>query len=454
MPRIPMLFLFLMAFLPAPGVWADAAGGQGDSTVLTLGSAILSAITHNPEIIAAKSRIEASSERIVQARSGMLPQINFTESFQRTTNPMWAFGTKLNQENINQQDFAPDLLNDPDPLNNFASRIWMAWPLFDAGQTWYGLRQAGADKTAAEWAFDRTRQEVIYKTIEAYTDLLLARDSVTVVEHAVNTAKTHLRMVENRFQNGLVVKSDVLRTRVHIAELEQDQVTARSRVATARAALNLVMGRRTDLEAMPADKLSATPFPQKPLAEWVQTALTHRPDLKQVQSRLDMAELEIKKSRAAHWPFLDVNGAYEMNSEDFGDQAENYTIGANITFNLFSGLRTSARTREAVNLVGEARANQQGLIQQARLETEKSYYDLLSADSRLISAKLSTELAEEALRIIRDRYENGLLNIDSLLDSELALYRAGNNYCSALKDHVQARAGMALATGGLNPDFQ
>lgn len=61
-------------------------------------------------MMAAKSRTKASGERITHARSGMLPRVYITESYQRTNNPMWVFATKLNQGVITQDDFATDFL--------------------------------------------------------------------------------------------------------------------------------------------------------------------------------------------------------------------------------------------------------------------------------------------------------------------------------------------------------
>ena len=83
-------------------------------------------------ISAAQSQVEGADARITQARSGFLPQLNFREYASRTNNPMWAFGTKLNQGMITQQDFEPDRLNNPNAINNFASTFSTTWPAFPA----------------------------------------------------------------------------------------------------------------------------------------------------------------------------------------------------------------------------------------------------------------------------------------------------------------------------------
>ncbi|MDO9262457.1 MAG: TolC family protein [Desulfosalsimonadaceae bacterium] len=420
---------------------------------LSLQQAIHVSLISNPMLSAARSRREASGDRVTQARSGLMPQVYFTQSFQRTTNPMWVLGTKLNQGVMTAGDFAPDLLNDPDAIDNFNSRFWFLWPLLD-GPTIYGWRQADLGETASGEALERTRQETIARTVEAYADVLSARHQVTVIDQTIDTAAAHLKMIEKRFENGMVVKSDVLRAKVHLAELEQNRAIAKSAAAVARASLNTVMGEAADQELKLSTQLCKTKETLPELTELITTAVSQRPDLKQMDMEVKMASSEMNKAKAGHWPSLNLNGGYEYNSEDFHDANENYAIGADITVNLFSGGRITGQTREALNKLSEAKSQKQALLQQIRLETEKSYYDLLSADMRITTSELAVQNAGETLRIVSNRYDTGLLNIVSLLDAELALYRCNTNYYTALQDHVKARVRLALALGTLDENFR
>ncbi len=420
---------------------------------LSLQEAIHASLAANPMLSAAHARREASGDRLTQARAGLLPQVYFTQSFQRTTNPMWVLGTKLNQGVMTSGDFAPDLLNNPDAIDNLNSRFWFLWPILD-GPAIYGWKQAGLGQNASEKALLRTRQETIARAVEAYADLLSANHQVTVVDQTINTAAAHLKMIQKRFENGMVVKSDVLRARVHLAELEQNRAIARSNAAIARASLNTVMGSATDQDLSLTTQLSKTTDTLSALPELMTTAVSRRPDLKEIELQIKMATSEINKAKAGHWPTLNLNGGYEFNSEDFHDANKNYSIGADLTINLFSGGRITGQSREALNKLSEARYQKQALLQQARLETEKSYYDLISADLRITASELAVQNAEENLRIVTNRYDTGLLNIVSLLDAELATYRCRTSYYTALQDHVKARVRLALAMGTLDENFR
>ena len=241
-PILPIVGLWVMAI----GLLLPAAPTRPDQATpplsLTLSEAIQQALAHNPRIETAASQLDASQARVSQAKSGFYPQVNIQEAFNRTTNPMWAFGTKLNQEVITEADFDPARLNSPDPINNFATMISVEWPLFDSGQTWVGWRQAEADREATDRMLDRTRQEVIAQTAVAYTGTLLAVKYLVVVEQTLETAVAHRKLIRSRYEHGFVVKSDLLRAQVRIADLEQQRLRAESDIDIARANLNATPG--------------------------------------------------------------------------------------------------------------------------------------------------------------------------------------------------------------------
>ena len=448
-------FVLLATFYPGRLVKiACAEPVAADCSNLTLQVAIQNALEKNPHLDAAQSRVSASAERITQANSGFYPKVYVSEAYQLTTNPMWAFGMKLNQKIIAQKDFDPASLNDPSSIDNFNTMLWMNWPLFDSGQTWFSRQQAETAHQATAAGLDRTRQQIVSQTVAAYTDLVFAKESVAVVEQALQTAAVHLRLIEDRYNSGLTVKSDLLRARVHMSELEQQKVEAGSQYLIAQAALCAVMGEDVLNDAVPVTPLSETKVPAKALAEWIDMALVDRPDLKEIKFHEQTARTEIKKARSAHWPSVNLNGSYELNTADFDDMANNYTVGANVTLNLFSGNGISARERESLYRHNETSANLRAMNQKIQLETRSAYYKLHSAEKRIQAATLSVDAARETLRIVSDRYDNGQVSIVSLLDAELTLTRAKNNLNMALKDHMQSRVQLALAVGNLGETFQ
>lgn len=422
-------------------------------TPLSLGQSIKIGLAQSPRIASARSRVAASEATVGQARSGFYPQVDITESYNRTTNPMWAFGTKLNQEIISSADFDPTRLNDPKAIENFGTTLSATLPVYNRGQTWIGWKQAKLHSQAISYQRDRIRQQVIADIVVRYFGVLLAHERLLVVNQALKTAEAHRKSVGSRFKSGLVVKSDVLRAEVRIAELEQERLQAQSQEEIARAALDAAMGVEIGRAFELVTKMRRHSALGDPLKIWISTALKSRPDLQQMRLQEMMAEQEVKKATAAHLPGIYVSGSYELDSEDFTKTANNYTVGALMRVNLFSGFGLQAKVHEAKAGVRQMRAMVEQLELRVKVETRKAFLEAHSAWQRINVAEAAIAQAEEGLRIVRNRYESGLFTIVNLLDAEVALEQARMHYFQSLHDLEIATARLKLAAGTIDETF-
>ena len=421
---------------------------------LSLEEAIQLALSKNPIISAVTSQLDVSAARVTQARSGLLPQLNFSESFTRTDSPTGVFSAKLNQGVFSQQDFDVNTLNGPDPRNNFATNFSVTLPVFESGQNWIGLSQAKLDLEATHMEVSRTRQQVIAETVIAYTAVLLAIENVRVVEQALTTARAHLHLVRSRVQSGLVVRSDLLRAEVRVAELEQERLQSQSEVEIARATLNATIGLDIANVFRLTNPLERGGRIQDLLADWTAEAMENRPDLAQMKYQEMVAEKEVSKAKAAHLPSVHLLGNYQINTESFSDTADNYTVGATLTLNLYSGNNLHSRVVEARAKLSRVRALRQRLELAIAVEIKQAFLQAQSSWNRIGVAHGAVAQAEEGLRIVRNRYENGLYTIVNLLDAEMAFQQARLNYIGALHDYNVSRVQLALAAGTLDEGFR
>ncbi len=445
---ISFLSWLALAVPPVAGVQATAP--------MTLQEAVAVAVQHNPQIIGARYEVAAAEARTIQARSGLLPQLDVSETYNQTNSPLWTFGTKLNQGVITAQDFNPDTLNDPDAIDNFKTALTLSWRLFDGAQTWIAWRQAKQNQEAGRLALLRTEQSVIARTATAYMGALLADQNRKVVEQALETAQAHLKVVRDRQQSGLAVKSDVLRAQVRIGDLEQQRLQAASQVKVALAMLSATMGGQggdsgTLVLASTFDKGEVI---QGSLEQWIKKALDQRPDLRQITIQEEIARKQISRARTGHYPTLALQGNYETNSEDFSDSKDSYTVGAMVTLNLYSGQRISAQTAEAKAMLAKIQSMRQGLGLGVRVETQKAFYEAQSMWQSIQVAQTAVDQAEEGLRIVANRYQNGLLALISLLDAQVALQQAQTHLFKAMHDYKVARISLALASGSIDRTFK
>ncbi|MFH0731274.1 MAG: TolC family protein [Pseudomonadota bacterium] len=419
----------------------------GEIKPISRSRALSLALSQHPRLKVFQNRRDMAVERVTQARSGFLPRIAFSERYSRTNTPMWAFGTKLNQETITQLDFDPDRLNHPDAIDNFLGTLSLQWSIYDSGRTWYGSQQAVEVAAVANLDLQRTRQQVIAATAIAYDGVLLALSHLQVIDQAISLAEASLRLVTQRFEAGFVVKSDLLRAQVRLMDLKQKRYTADSRVAVAGAALNAAMGEPMERRYRPTDELGMASVPSRSMAEWIGMALLQRPELQQLTKQETIAAKEIDKQQAAHLPSFGLFGNYDINSEGLDCDAGSYTVGAMMEVALFSGFRDVSRTREARAAVKAVRASRSDLVAGIEVETRQAFYETASAGERIGVAETAVSLAEENRRIVSDRYQNGLLTIVELMDAETALQEARNNRCQALYDYRVSYVRLQLAAG-------
>jgi TolC family type I secretion outer membrane protein len=433
---------------------AARAGEPSSLSLLTLEEAIKTGLDKNPMMSVARFQIDASTARISQARSGLYPRIDFNESFVRTTSPAQAFSMKLNQEEITSQDFDPASLNNPSAVQNFASTLSLSMPLYEAGQIRGGVEQARLGQESASFSAERVRQEVITGIVAAYVGVLLGQDRLQVIHQTLETANANERMVRSRYQNGFVVKSDLLRAEVRLAELEQERLNARSQVDVARAVLNAAMGLETErvFQLVRLDEKDLSP--PGSLDKWRRESMKNRPDIQHLRVQEMIAEEELKKARMAHLPSLYLTGSYEINSENFSQSADNYTMGVLLRLNIFSGFGNESKVHEAVANLRQMKARVRHFELAIEVETRQAFSQAQSSFERIKVAEAALNQAQEGLRIVRNRYENGLFTIVNLLDAEMSLQQAKTNHLRSLHDYKVAMAQLFLAAGTMNENFR
>ncbi len=99
--------------------WCSGAGFRRGSDAqerpLTLDEAIAKALVRNPDAEAAQEAEKVGEARHQQAVARFLPRVDYIESFNRSNNPVFVFGSLLNQGRFTEENFAIDKLNNPEP---------------------------------------------------------------------------------------------------------------------------------------------------------------------------------------------------------------------------------------------------------------------------------------------------------------------------------------------------
>lgn len=455
--RMPSLVVCLILICCITTAWGQSQEipqyAYTHPSALSLQQAVQIALGENPVLAAAKSQVEIAEQRVIQGRSGFLPRLNVSEGLQRTNNPTQVFSNKLNQENFTESDFAINRLNQPNAINDFATNFTATWPIYDGGRSWHGWQQAKIGKDASAYALERSRQQVIARTTAAYAGVLLAVENLAVVEAALKTAGANLSIASNRYGSGMAVKSDLLQAQVRQSDLEQQKLMAESQIEVGRSILNAAMGVPDQLRFELTDRLETPLSLDGTIESWLSISQDRRLDLKELNAREAMAKEEIEKAKAAYLPSLDLIGNYQIHTEDFDGSADNYSVGAVVSLNIFSGLETSAKVSEAQAAFRQVQALRRQMHSQVALEVRQTYVQAASAFQRISVARQMVVQAEESLRIVANRYATGLLTIVDMLTAETTLQQARTTFAQTLHDYSVGKTNLRLAAGVLDPEI-
>mgnify|MGYP001562280237 FL=1 len=118
---------------------------------------------------------------------------------------MWAFGHKLNQESITSSDFAPDRLNNPDPIDNWGTTFTLSQPLYTGGKVAAYKEQAILAREACLKDRERTLQEVLFEVTRAYYGITLAESNLDMVRDALNSADVSMKSAQMQRDAGVIM---------------------------------------------------------------------------------------------------------------------------------------------------------------------------------------------------------------------------------------------------------
>ena len=439
--------LLVLAALPA---FAQQSA-QPDS--LTLAQAVQIALEKNPEHKAALADTRVASADVGAARSYLLPHLTFSEAATRSNDPVYVFGSKLRQQRFATPDFALNVLNRPEPYGNFATRFGGTWNLFDSFASWHGVSRAQRLQEAAGRQMDRTDQEIVFRVIESYYGVLLAKKQLEVAEQAWKTAQSILGESRDRFQSGVAVESDLLSAQVRLVARQQDLIRARNNVALARAQWTSAMGLASQGDFEPAEALAERTLPAVALEQAVELALQKRPDLGRVRSEEQVQQQTVAMAKSAFGPRINAFAGWEADNPTFvaGGGGNNWMAGIELQIDLFQGGAKRAQLSRERAAAEKIAALKQVATDAIRLEVRRAYYEVDAARQQAEVARAAVEQSQESLRINQNRYDAGLSTISDLLAAEESARRSQTDYWEAVYHYHTGYAGLELATGILTP---
>ncbi|MDD5541782.1 MAG: TolC family protein [Acidobacteriia bacterium] len=437
------------------GTSGQTPGSPIPATPLSIKQAVSIALQNNNSYRAAQQGRDAAKTKISQALSNYLPQLNFDETITRGNNPVYVFGSLLTQRQFGPENFNIVSLNRPDALDNFQAKLSLQQVIYDAGKIRGYVGQARLGEEIARKDVERTKQELIFRVVKAYTLHLLARSGQQVAEDAVKTAAAAQTRADSMFQSGMIVESDKLAAQVFRSRMEEALLQARNQVALSMAALNFELGLPVDSPVEVSSDLTEARFDAPPETSLFQQALEQRPDYLQTLLMKDIAKKGVTVARSEFLPQAGFFGSWESDTQTLTQRGgNNWIVGAQVHINLFHGRGDQARLEEAKANLERSTSMSQYMSSAVKLQVKQASLDLETSRQRLDVTQSAIAQAEESLRITLNRYGAGLTTITDLLRAQTDLTQARTAHLQALFDHRIAKANLELASGTLNENSE
>lgn len=409
MSRKKIIFPLLILVSLLSNAYSTSILAQDSTRYLSLNEAITNSLQNNQSVQLAEMDEKIAGARYKQTEAIYLPQIALSYTAMSTNNPLNAFGFKLQQKSISGSDFNPDLLNHPSGTPDFSTKIDVLQPIVNL-DIWYQKKAAATQTEMYQLQTTRTREFISFEVQKAYLQLAFTYDMVSVLEEALQTTKAVNKFTSDHFEQGLIQRSDVLNTEVQIKTVETNLSKARSNIKNASDYLSLLMHLPTGIiYSINKNEVTIKGAQKMEIADT-------RADFLAMQKAIMASDFLIESNKKSYLPRLNAFGSYQLNDSrmlGFGSNA--YLAGVQLSWDIFKGNRT--KNTIATQTLEKNKLNEQLSQQkdQNRLALNKALRDLNDSNFEILQQEKSVEQANEAFRILQNRYQQGLANTTDLL---------------------------------------
>ncbi|MDE3200123.1 MAG: TolC family protein, partial [Acidobacteriota bacterium] len=254
-----------------------------------------------------------------------------------------------------------------------------------------------------------------------------------------------------RVQAGLAVDSDQLLATANMAERKQDELQAQGDLDTAWAGLEQAIGAKLPAEKRTLQALAERKYDVPNLDAAVAEAYKSRTDRKSLAEQAAAQKSGLQAAKSSLGPTVSLFGSWEADKQAFaGSGGNNWMAGAEIRLDILP-LAKRQQIAAARVALERTQAAQKSADNEIRLEVTRAWIAHRSAAQRLEVARAAVDAASESLRIVKNRYDAGLVVITELLRAEDAQRRSTAGYWQAVSANTLTWADLQFAVGTLDP---
>jgi outer membrane protein TolC len=430
--HLPVM-LGLATLLAAPAVAQEA------SLRLTLEEAIARAEQNSLRVAELQARVEVAAAVEAGREAARRPALAFLGGYTRTSH--------VDEYTLPLQPFNPLY---PDVPDNYRTRADLQWPIYTSGRQEALGRAAGAERDAAGFDVSAARLDARLEAARAFWALVTATQTETVVQRALDTLDAHLRDLRSRLDQGLIPPNDVLTAEAQRSHQQVLAIEARNLRQVARADLRRVIG---DDSGRDVEAAGVTDAAGLAATGTLEAARSQRPERRALTSRIEGAREREAAAAAGAKPQISITGGYDYarpNPHIFpraDDWNYSWDASVNVSWSLWDGGRRRAEQAEAAANTRVLMARSADFDRQLAFEVEQRRLDLDSSIAAIAATQDGVRAAQEAQRVVGERFAAGVATNTDVLDAQTDLLQAELDRTRAIASAHLAMARLERAVG-------
>jgi len=401
-----------------------------------------SAQSNDPVFAAARAAQQAGAEKLPQGRSLLMPSVNLSAN------------TTYNDQTTQYRGvFAIPGAGGNHRFNSNGYGITLVQPLFRQ-QSWLAYTESELQVAQTDAQLRIAEQDLVLRSAQAYFDVLIAQDSVTLAEAQKSAIAEQLAQAKRNFEVGTATITDTHEAQARFDLISAQQIAAENNLEIKRNALQqLINAQPMNLNSLGKQFKLEAPLPAD-MEKWVNDAQLNSPQLSIAQAGMELADKEVTRNMGGHLPTVDLVANYSKSSANgggfgLGSDSTNKSVGVQLNLPLFQGGATNSKWREAQANSERAKQELENARRSVASQTRQSYLGVVSGIAQVKALQQALVSSESVLDASHLGQEVGVRTNLDVLNAQQQLYSTRRDLYQAQYNYLLSQLRLKAAVGAL-----
>ena len=411
-----------------------------NSNAESFNAALSKAFKNNSELNAERENINISVQEYKISQGNYLPTVTLS-------------GSKSSEDTnkLTNQSGGDATINDVDPLTKSIS---ITQTLIDFGRgAELSKNKIGLELAKAKLL--KKEQDILYKTTEAYTSLVLANEKLKINTDNVELLSRQVETDQIRVERGQITLSDVSQSESSLAEAQAKLIQAKNELLTNKLNYENIIGPLTDPKSLNKKTINEYPLPEN-LDSAIEISKKNNPDLIIAKLEYEQAQKDktIAKSDLAPSANLSIERSYTDDLSATYDEREKDTLKATVTWPFYSGGKNLASINKSSSLEIRSRLILDSVTKQNQTNVASSWSRYQSNKSLLNSVQVQVRAAEIANEGISAEYNSGAGRTTlEVIQSNSLLLNAQISLADSERNFILSKFNLLKSIGLLHSEY-